>query len=239
MSPLHSRSPPCRLSPLSASPSITAAPMRLRCRCSRRSNSTALMLSKEATTDTSTQLSTNARNYFLALFTRPEATNVMVTASYDPNGGSALVVSASADVPTYLLGLLPGQAFQTLPVSASSTAKWGSNRLRVALVLDNTGSMADERQDDRAYIGHQKPADPVAKRRKQEWRCLCLDRSVREGRQPRRRQLEFGLHLLGHALDAGSRRCDQDRGDRQHLLGCHQRPVRGPGRNCPRYFQQL
>src|SRR6185437_5532839 len=45
--------------------------------------------------------------------------------------------------PTYLLGLLPGQAFQTLPVSASSTAKWGSNRLRVALVLDNTGSMAE------------------------------------------------------------------------------------------------
>ncbi|MGC1694472.1 MAG: TadE/TadG family type IV pilus assembly protein [Pseudolabrys sp.] len=106
-------------------------------------DSTALMLSKEATTDTSTQLSTNARNYFLALFTRPEATNVVVTASYDPDGGSALVVSASADVPTYLLGLLPGQAFQTLPVSASSTAKWGSNRLRVALVLDNTGSMAE------------------------------------------------------------------------------------------------
>ncbi len=106
-------------------------------------NSTALMISKEASTDTSTQLSTNARNYFLALFTRPEATNVVVTASYDPNGGSALVVSASADVPTYLLGLLPGQAFQTLPVSASSTAKWGSNRLRVALVLDNTGSMAE------------------------------------------------------------------------------------------------
>src|SRR6185437_10659335 len=106
-------------------------------------DSTALMLSKEATTDTSTQLSTNATNYFLALFTRPEATNVKVTATYDPNGGSSLVVSASADVPTYLLGLLPGQAFQTLPVTASSTAKWGSNRLRVALVLDNTGSMAD------------------------------------------------------------------------------------------------
>jgi Flp pilus assembly protein TadG len=106
-------------------------------------DSTALMLSKEAATDTSTQLSTNARNYFLALFTRPEATNVVVTANYDPNSATSLVVSASADVPTYLLGLLPGQAFQTLPVTASSTAKWGENRLRVALVLDNTGSMAD------------------------------------------------------------------------------------------------
>src|SRR6185437_9612128 len=106
-------------------------------------DSTALMLSKEATTDTSTQLSTNATNYFLALFTRPEATNVKVTATYDPNSATSLVVSASADVPTYLLGLLPGQAFQTLPVTASTTAKWGQNRLRVALVLDNTGSMAD------------------------------------------------------------------------------------------------
>ena len=33
--------------------------------------------------------------------------------------------------------------FDTFTVKATSTAKWGITRLRVALVLDNTGSMAD------------------------------------------------------------------------------------------------
>ncbi len=46
-------------------------------------------------------------------------------------------------MPTIFLGLIPGQNFQNLEVTGSSTAKWGTNRLRVALVLDNTGSMAD------------------------------------------------------------------------------------------------
>src|SRR5271169_832097 len=44
-------------------------------------DSTALMLSKEAATDTATQLQTNASNYFKALFTRSDATNVQVTAT--------------------------------------------------------------------------------------------------------------------------------------------------------------
>jgi hypothetical protein len=33
--------------------------------------------------------------------------------------------------------------FSQLPVVATSTSKWGNNRLRVALVLDNTGSMSE------------------------------------------------------------------------------------------------
>ncbi len=106
-------------------------------------DSTALMLSKEAATDTSAQLQGNAVKYFKALFTRPEATNVVLSANYTTSGGTALVVNGSANVPTYFLGLIPGQNFQTLMVNGSSTAKWGSNLLRVALVLDNTGSMAD------------------------------------------------------------------------------------------------
>jgi hypothetical protein len=34
--------------------------------------------------------------------------------------------------------------YDTFHINASSTAKWGTRRLRVALVLDNTGSMADD-----------------------------------------------------------------------------------------------
>jgi uncharacterized protein YegL len=38
---------------------------------------------------------------------------------------------------------IPGIGISQVPVSASSQAAWGNTRLRVALVLDNTGSMAD------------------------------------------------------------------------------------------------
>src|SRR5665213_1057905 len=106
-------------------------------------DATALMLSKEAATETSAQVQANAVKYFNALFTRPEAQDVTVAANYTTSGGTALVVNASANVPTFFLGLIPGQNFQNLAVNGSSTVKWGSNLLRVALVLDNTGSMAD------------------------------------------------------------------------------------------------
>src|SRR5665213_3219083 len=45
-------------------------------------DSTALMLAKEASADTSSQLQTNALNYFKALFTRPEATSIVITPTY-------------------------------------------------------------------------------------------------------------------------------------------------------------
>src|ERR1700748_3496604 len=43
-------------------------------------DSTALMLSKTAATQSSAALTTQANNYFKALFTRPEATGLAVTA---------------------------------------------------------------------------------------------------------------------------------------------------------------
>src|SRR5258708_32802735 len=45
-------------------------------------DSTALMLAKEASTVTNTQLQTDALSYFNALFTRPGSTSVSVTAHY-------------------------------------------------------------------------------------------------------------------------------------------------------------
>ena len=104
-------------------------------------DSTALMLSKEAATDTTTTLQSNAVKYFKAMFTRPEGTNLAITASYTTSGGSAVVVNGQVDVPTVFMGVL---GYGKITVAGSSTAKWGSQRLRVALVLDNTGSMADD-----------------------------------------------------------------------------------------------
>jgi Flp pilus assembly protein TadG len=103
-------------------------------------DSTALMLSKEAATDTNAKLQSNALKYFQALFTRPEAKSITIAASYDSSAGSQVVVNGSAQVPTNFLGII---GYNNLTVNGSSTAKWGTSRLRVALVLDNTGSMAD------------------------------------------------------------------------------------------------
>jgi Flp pilus assembly protein TadG len=104
-------------------------------------DSTALMLSKDAATLTNSALQTKAMNYFNALFTRPESNNVTISASYTTSGGSQVIVNGSALVPTSFLGVI---GYQNLTVNGTSIAKWGSTRLRVALALDNTGSMSQD-----------------------------------------------------------------------------------------------
>jgi Flp pilus assembly protein TadG len=102
-------------------------------------DSTALMISKNAANMSAAQIQTAADGYFQALFTRPEATNIKVTTNYANNGGSTMVVTGSADMATDFMGVI---GYKSITVTSSATAKWGSTRLRVALVLDNTGSMA-------------------------------------------------------------------------------------------------
>lgn len=102
-------------------------------------DSTALMLSRDAATLSNGDLQTKALDIFKAVFTRPEAQNMTVTASYTTDGGSAVTVNASVAVPTNIMTIM---GYDKITVGGSSTAKWGSNRLRVALALDNTGSMA-------------------------------------------------------------------------------------------------
>lgn len=102
-------------------------------------DSTALMLSREAATDTSAELQANTGKYFKALFTSKAAKSVQVSAVYTA-GTSSVVVNGSAVVPMTFMGVM---GYNETTISGSSTATWGSTRLRVALVLDNTGSMAD------------------------------------------------------------------------------------------------
>jgi len=102
-------------------------------------DSTSLALAKDAASQSAAQLTTNAQAYFNAVFTRTDAAAPNVSVSYSSNGGSQVVVNATSSVNTMFMGIM---GFRTLPVSATSTSKWGNNRLRVALVLDNTGSMA-------------------------------------------------------------------------------------------------
>jgi Flp pilus assembly protein TadG len=101
-------------------------------------DTTALAIAPNAPGQTSDQLNSSAASYFHALFIRPDAQNVQVAANY-ATGGASVVVNASASVKTMFMSVV---GLKNLSISASGTAVWRMSRLRVALVLDNTGSMA-------------------------------------------------------------------------------------------------
>jgi Flp pilus assembly protein TadG len=104
-------------------------------------DATALMLSKDASSLTASQLSTKATAYFQALFSRPEAKNLAITPVYSTTGGSQLTITATASVDSSFMKLM---GYPQLNVGTTAIVKWGNQRLRVALVLDNTGSMSDD-----------------------------------------------------------------------------------------------
>lgn len=102
-------------------------------------DATALMLSKESTGQTDEQLTSKADAYFRALFKRPEAQSVTIKASQTTTNGQALTVSGSGKIETSFTKLI---GLAEMGIASSATVKWGSTKLRVALALDNTGSMA-------------------------------------------------------------------------------------------------
>ena len=108
-------------------------------------DSTALLVSRSAALLPADQLKSTAQDYFLALFHDPHAENVKFTVTYSSAGGSNLKVDGSADMKTEFMSVL---GFNSITVGGTAIAKWGSTRLRVALVLDTTGSMSDNGKID-------------------------------------------------------------------------------------------
>jgi Flp pilus assembly protein TadG len=104
-------------------------------------DSTALMLSKEASAVTSAQMNTKAKAYFDALYTRKDVTGITVTPSYTTTSGSQVKVDGSGVVKTSFMGIM---GFSQMTIRGTSTVAWGNARVRVALALDNTGSMAED-----------------------------------------------------------------------------------------------
>ncbi len=104
-------------------------------------DSTALMLSKDAAMESKDQLQTEATNTFNALFSHPDVapSSVHVTPNFTTSGGSTLTLTGNATVNTSFISVIAS----TVNISATSVSTWGNTRLRVALVLDNTGSMTD------------------------------------------------------------------------------------------------
>jgi Flp pilus assembly protein TadG len=108
-------------------------------------DATALMLAREAAVVSQEQLSADAQKFFQANFSRPDITSVTADATYTPGTHAQLKMTASASVPTAFMKMF---GYNAITVKGSSTAKWGNTRLRVALVLDNTGSMASDGKMD-------------------------------------------------------------------------------------------
>jgi Flp pilus assembly protein TadG len=108
-------------------------------------DSTALMLGKDLTdgTITTSQITAKATAYFTALYTNTDAKSVAITASYNAasGSGSTILLSGSGTVNTDFMRIA---GFPNLNFGTSSTAAWGNVRMRVAMALDNTGSMASD-----------------------------------------------------------------------------------------------
>jgi Flp pilus assembly protein TadG len=104
-------------------------------------DSTALMLSKSAAMQSSTDVQSAATNYFNAMFSRNGVSNIAIDATYSSDGGSKITLNGTATVDTNFLGFL---GLNQIGIGGTATSTWGNTRLRVALVLDNTGSMSSD-----------------------------------------------------------------------------------------------
>ena len=108
-------------------------------------DSTALMLAKDLTEGTinTSQISTKADAYFKALFTNNETKSIAINATYtqESGSGSTILVNGQGAIDT---GFMRVVGFPTMDFKTSSTSAWGNVRMRVAMALDVTGSMAND-----------------------------------------------------------------------------------------------
>ena len=103
-------------------------------------DSVALTLAKNAGNLTASELQRQGEKYFNALFTRHDAKNPKIKVVSNA-GSSTIQIDGVATMDTSLLSVL---GIKKVDINATATAAWASQTyLRVALVLDNTGSMAD------------------------------------------------------------------------------------------------
>jgi Flp pilus assembly protein TadG len=108
-------------------------------------DSAALMVSKDLTNNTisESEIDAKAKAYFGGLYTGASGSvsTSDIHATYTPKNASGIatiLVTGSGAMPTTFMKIA---GYQTLGFNASSTAAWGNTRMRVAMVLDNTGSM--------------------------------------------------------------------------------------------------
>jgi Flp pilus assembly protein TadG len=120
-------------------------------------DSTALMLAKDVSSGiiaaNSTAVQLAAQAYFTSLYTNPDGkaqpinsnTTNTVSATYTPNNGNmgnTIQLTVTAQVTTDFMKVV-SSSLSTVNFTVTSTTAWGNVKMRVALALDNTGSMND------------------------------------------------------------------------------------------------
>ena len=108
-------------------------------------DASALMLSKDAATLTESELKTKGTAYFNAVFNKPTAQVVDIAPVYTSTGGSTLTMNGTVKVKTDFMGII---GIKEITLGSTAVVKWGTSRVRVALVLDTTGSMASDGKMD-------------------------------------------------------------------------------------------
>ncbi|MDO9414261.1 MAG: pilus assembly protein [Pseudolabrys sp.] len=100
----------------------------------------ALMVSQDVSTGaiSSSEITPKANTYFNALYVNPQVTGVVVTATYSKTS-STITVSGQGSLATEFLKVV---GFPTFTFNVAATTTWSSSAMRVALALDNTGSMS-------------------------------------------------------------------------------------------------
>ena len=107
-------------------------------------DSTSLAMSANAATQTAAQLQASASSYFFAMYKATASSTVTLAATYAMTStGPQVTVTGATNVKTMFMGI-PGLGITDMPIKGVSVSAWGNTRLRVALVLDNTGSMNDD-----------------------------------------------------------------------------------------------
>jgi Flp pilus assembly protein TadG len=124
-------------------------------------DSAALMISKDASSLSPAEVSSRAQAYFNALLKRPEISSVSVTAAYTANTGkgSKVDMTASGRISTDFMKVV---GFPNINMDVGSTVAWGNTRIRVALALDATGSMASDGKMPAMQAAAKKLVDQLA-----------------------------------------------------------------------------
>lgn len=101
-------------------------------------DATVLALSSEAAGLSSDALQTRALEIFNVNFPTGKVENLAVAATYTRSNGANVAATASGSVPMTFMNIV---GISSKTISVSSTSNWSTQHLRVALVLDNSGSM--------------------------------------------------------------------------------------------------
>jgi Flp pilus assembly protein TadG len=103
----------------------------------RAADSAAVAVARDSAALSDTAAETRGRDFFAANFRNEDATLVPVEVKRD---SKTVRVAASGSVATAFMQIF---GIKSIPVSTESVVSWGSRKIELALVLDNTGSMKD------------------------------------------------------------------------------------------------